>query len=158
MDYVMVLIMGLVVGAFFGVVGIGRVFLKQIEKIKKNSDKNLMLYHMANEWLMKKQNDKNCAQYITRLGYRKIAIYGMAIMGERLLDELRDTDVEVVYAIDRNVNNIYSYLDVVSPDDELKEVDAIIVTSIAFFDEIKKDLSSKINCPIIALDDIIYSL
>ena len=43
-------------------------------------------------------------------------------------------------------------------EDDLKPVDAIVVTAITFFDEIKEKLSEKIDCPIISLEDILYEV
>ncbi len=37
-----------------------------------------------------------------------------------------------------------------------RPVDAIVVTAITFYDEIKEELSRKIDCPIISLEDILY--
>ena len=41
------------------------------------------------------------------------------------------------------------------PEEVLKDVDAIIVTPIFYFEEIKRKLSAKVRCPIISLEDII---
>ena len=49
-------------------------------------------------------------------------------------------------------------MEVVSPEDGLREVDAVIVTSIFFMDEIEKALSVKLSCPVISLEDILYEL
>ena len=158
MENILFLVLGILLGCVVGAIYTGKFFLNQINKIKNKSDKNMMLYHLANEWLIKKQEGKNLAEYLSRQGYRKIAVYGMAYMGERFLDELKDSDVEVIYAIDQNASNIYAYIDVVTPDAKLSDVDAVIVTSIAYFDEVKEKLSNKLHCPIVALDDIIYAL
>ena len=72
--------------------------------------------------------------------------------------ELKETGVRVLYGIDKNVDRISSTVDIVSINDNLEPVDAIIVTAISFFDEINKELSKKIDCPIISLDDIIFIL
>ena len=41
-------------------------------------------------------------------------------------------------------------------DDELEEVDAIVVTPISAFGEIKQTLEKKVDCPIISLEDVLY--
>lgn len=45
-----------------------------------------------------------------------------------------------------------------SPEDEIKEVDAIVVTAITFFDEIKELLMKKVSCPIISLENVLYEV
>ena len=82
----------------------------------------------------------------------------MSYAGETLIDELKDTEVEVEYGIDQNAERLYADIDIVTMDDELKDVDAIVVTSITFYDEIEERLSHKVNCPIISLDDILYEV
>lgn len=46
----------------------------------------------------------------------------------------------------------------VSMDDPLDEVDAIVVMTIIFVDEIEEKLSEEIDCPGISLEDILYEL
>ena len=74
------------------------------------------------------------------------------------MDELEGSGITIKYGIDQRASNIYEEFDVVSPEDELEEVDAIVVTPIKFFDEIEERLSEKVNCPIISLEDILYEV
>ena len=93
---------------------------------------------MMNQWVKVKQEGKNLAQYLDKKGYKKIAIYGMSYAGETLLEELKGTEIQIAYGIDKNVENIYSELDIFSLDDTYANVDAIVVTAITFFDEVHK--------------------
>lgn len=43
-------------------------------------------------------------------------------------------------------------------DDSLDKVDAVVVTSITFFDEVEEILSRKVDCPILFLEDILYEV
>lgn len=67
----------------------------------------------------------------------------MSYAGERLIEELKDTEVCVAYGIDRNAKSIYSEIDVVTMEDNLSEVDVVVVTPITFLKKLKKIL--KIN-------------
>ena len=82
----------------------------------------------------------------------------MSYAGETLVDELRGTDITVSYGIDKNADMIYSFIDVLNMDDELKMVDVVVVTSITVFDEIKQNIKKRMNCPVISLEDILYEL
>ena len=82
----------------------------------------------------------------------------MSYAGETLVEELKNSKIVIKYGIDQNADKIYAEFDVISPDDEFDEVDAIVVTSITFFDEIEKMLSEKVTCPIISLEDILYEV
>ena len=131
---------------------------EETEKIRERSDKHLALYLMMNQWVKVKQEGKNLSEYFEKNGYQKIAIYGMNYAGVTLCDELKGTKTEVVYGIDKNADSIYSDLDIVSPEADLGETDAVVVTAITFFDEIEEQLLRKVECPIISLEDILYEV
>ena len=82
----------------------------------------------------------------------------MSYVGERLYDELKDSDIEVKYAIDKNADGIYSDVEIVTPQEELKEVDAIVVTPVFYFDEIVEALEKKTESEVLSLEDILYEL
>lgn len=127
-------------------------------KTKSYADKHLSLYLMMNQWVKVKQEGKNLSAYFEKEGYKKIAIYGMSYAGETLVNELKGSGIEVAYGIDRNADSLYADVDVVTMEDELGTVDAIIVTAITFFDEIEEKLSEKIDCPVLSLEDVLYEI
>ncbi len=145
-------------GAVIGAGVIGKKKDKKTKKAWKMSDKHLALFLMMNQWVKVKQEGKNLSAYFEKNGYKKIAIYGMSFAGETLVDELRGSDVYVAYGIDQNAETIYTDVEVVTMENTLAEVDAIVVTAISFFDEIEEKLSEKIDCPVISLEDILYEV
>lgn len=130
----------------------------KLDKIQKMSDKHLALFLMMNQWVKVKQEGRNLASYFDKYNFRKIAVYGMSYAGETLIEELKTTGIEVTYGIDQYADSMYSVVDIVSVDDELEPVDAVVVTAITFFDEIEEKLSAKVDCPIISLEDILYEV
>ncbi len=147
---------------FTGVV-IGAGMIKKIEnkkfkKIYDKSQKHFELFRMMSQWVKVKQEGKNLSSYFESNGYKKIAVYGMSYAGETLINELQDTGIEVAYGIDKNADFISTDINVVSADDSLEEVDAIIITAITFFAEIKEKLSEKVDCPILSLEDVLYGV
>ena len=110
-----------------------------------------------NLWLRILNEGKDVSMYFLEKGYKSVAIYGMADLGWRLLEELEDSPISVKYVIDRNYNTIYCELPVYSPSDDLPEIDAIIVTAITFFDEIKNKLDNK-DRDIISLNEVLMYL
>lgn len=131
---------------------------KKYLSLEKKYQKNLAIIEMLKMWVQQKQNGRLTETFFERNNYHKIAIYGMNYLGERLLDDLQNSQIDVKYAIDRNADKIVSRLQVVLPDSELEEVDAIIVTAIGYFDEVKHVLSQRVRCPIVALDDVLGNL
>lgn len=151
-------VLGAAAGAAAGAVAVGKVASEATSKSKQMSDKHLALYLMMNRWVEVKQEGKNLVDYFNKNNYKTIAIYGMNYAGERLLNELKDSEVTVKYGIDQRADAIYTDIDVITVEDELPEVDAVVVTPIFFFDEIQSKLSDKIDCAVISLEDILYEL
>lgn len=145
-------------GVAVGAGAVGKITGENLSKSKAMSDKHLALFLMMNQWVKVKQEGKNLSSYFENKGYKKIAVYGMSYAGETLIDELKSSDITVAYGIDRNADSIYADVDIVSMEDELEPVDAVVVTAITFFDEIEEKLSAKIDCPIISLEDILYDV
>lgn len=131
---------------------------KDTDKWRKLSDKHLDLFLMMNQWVKIKQKDENISSYFEQNGYKKIAVYGMGHAGETLLSELEGTGIQVAYGIDKSAKKVYANIDVVTMESTLDLVDAIVVTAITYFDEVKEELNVKVNCPIISLEDILYKL
>lgn len=142
----------------FGMVNIIKNRNNKIEKMRDLSDKYLKLFFLMNQWVKVKQEGKNLAAYLAEKKYKRVAIYGMSYAGETLLEELKSTEVQVVYGIDNKADGIFADVEILRMEDSLEEVDAIIVTAITFFDEIEEKLRKKINCPIISLEDILYDV
>lgn len=151
-------ILSTLAGAVVGIGVVGKLSGEKLNKEKNKSNKHLALYLMMNQWVRVKQEGKNLSSYFEKNGYKRIAIYGMHYVGETLLDELKGTSVQVVYAIDKDADGIYTDIDVVTVEDALDEVDAIVVTAITFFDEIEEVLREKVSSPIISLEDILYEI
>lgn len=149
---------GTLVGAIIGTRAIAQTVGKVGSQAKQLSDKHLALFLMMNQWVKVKQEGKSLSSYFEKNGYKEIAIYGMSYAGETLLNELKGTDICVAYGIDKNADVIYADVDVVSVEDTLKDVDAVVVTAITFFDEIEKMLDAKLDCPVLSLEDILYEV
>lgn len=151
-------VLSVLAGAAVGAGTIGKIEGEMLDKTQKMSDKHFALFQMMNQWVKVKQEGKNLSTYFTNNGYKKIAIYGMSFAGETLIEELRGSEIEIAYGIDQNAAAIYADVDIMSVEDALDEVDAVVVTAITFFDEIEEKLSRKLDCPIISLEDILYEI
>ena len=130
----------------------------ELRKAKNLSDKHLMLFLLMNEWVKVKQANKSVSEFLLNEGYRRIAIYGMSYVGQRLYDELMDSDVEIIACIDQKGGGTYFNHNIVSVDKLPDDIDAIIVTPIFYFEEIKKNLEKNVLANIVSLEEIIYGL
>lgn len=154
--FILTILPGVLAGA-----GSMLLLLQKINKnMQKENDQRILkfksYYSMLNQWLGVKQNNGNLATYFNENGYKNIAIYGMGEMGNRLYDELKDTSVNVAYGIDKNPGECYSDLEIFEISGNLPDVDAIIVTAVFAYEDIKKDIEAIVKCPIISLEDIVY--
>lgn len=131
---------------------------KEIEQWKKLSDKHLTLFMLMNQWVKISQKGKCIGDYFEENDYKKVAIYGMSYVGERLVDELAGSCIEVEYVIDQRADTIYSDVDIYLPDDILPKVDVIIVSAIYYFEDIYNVLVNRVECPIISLEDVLNEL
>ncbi|MDD3413816.1 MAG: hypothetical protein PHY47_07425 [Lachnospiraceae bacterium] len=151
-----VAILSTMVGAIIGAATTGTVTGKIIDNKADKVDKFKGYYNMLNQWLLLKQEGKSLVDYFESNNYKTIAIYGMGEMGNRLYDELRDSNIEVRCGIDKESSSVYSELEVISIEDELPEVDAIIVSAVFAFNEISEKLGNIVDYPIISLEDVVY--
>lgn len=147
-----------VCGGAAGISSVWSALSKKTKEAQKYADKHLAIMQVMNQWIINKQEGKSLVTFFEENGYKTIAIYGMSYLGERLEDELRDSGIKVAYAIDKNAENIYADVEVRDPKDAMDDVDAVIVTSVFFFDEIEEQLENVFDCPIISMEDIVQEV
>ncbi len=96
-------------------------------------------------WMENKNAGKNFAEYFQQCGYRTVAIYGAGDIGKLLFDELKQSDIEVKYFVDRNGEGIHEMegLPVVTIPQvaEMEEVDVLVITLINAYDAICRMLA-----------------
>lgn len=152
-------------GVFFGSIG-GVAYLgkKSMQKEAELGKRYRSYYTVTNQWLMNKNENKDMSKYFEENKIKTIAIYGMGSMGELFYEDIKKTNVEVAYFIDKNADELYYGLDdisVVNLDgiSDQKKVDAIIVTPVFDFDKISDDLEEAgADAEIISLEDVIYEM
>ena len=96
-------------------------------------------------------------QLNAQAGILTIIVYGLHYAGELVINSLKGTDIKVICGIDKNAKNIVNDLLIIHPDEDCPKADAIVVTAVTAFIEIDEFLYEKVDCPIISLEDIIYS-
>lgn len=151
-----------IIGLFGGCLIVEHLIIKslsiELTKQKSLSDKHFELYMLMKNWVKLKQKGVNLSSYFLRKGYNKIAIYGMNYVGRILVDELKNSGLEIVKGIDKDPDAANSDIKVVIPDNFNDQVDAIVVTPISFYNEICEEMENRISCPIISLKDVVFEL
>lgn len=103
-------------------------------------------------WLRLRQHNVKLEKYFTEHGYKNIGIYGMGYLGERLVDELKDSSVKISFLIDQNQMQQTEY-PIYSPEDVLPAVDNIVVTVLHHYDEIRVHM--KCACIVVSLEEVV---
>ena len=135
-------------------------------KLKENDDTNFTFLQnkadkfeqymkLLDRWMEMREKGIYLAEYLNEKNLKKIAIYGYGNFGKHLFWELKHSEVEIQYIIDRQGDKVCSELPVYLPTDALPECDAIIVTPFWIFNDIRKILPE--NYLLIALDEMINS-
>ena len=114
-------------------------------------------------WLENRNAGKSLAEYFKEHRYRRVGIYGAGDLGRLLLAELQNSDVEVVFFVDRNAEGLVNInsipvitLDAISNN---KHIDALIVTTMDVFDQICAELIGIApEIAVISIRDAVYEL
>ena len=112
---------------------------------------------MMNQWIILKQEGKSITSYIGKQGWRLIAVYGMGIYGRHIVRELEGTNCIVAYGIDRKVEGEYKGIKIFKPSGYLPEADVVINSVIYEQNNIEISICGTISCPLVSLEDIIFS-
>ncbi len=150
-------ILGTAAGIAAGELTIGKARKKAMHKIEEDDRKFHEFYWLLLQWVHMHNEGRKISTYLKSCGYYTVAIYGMKELGETLLYELKNSGIEVKYAIDRNAGDLYAEIDVFHPDEELEAVDAVIVTAVHWFNDIEAEIKQKLDCPVLSLEDVIYA-
>ena len=124
---------------------------------RKNESKELYVsyFRLLEKWMRVREENRNLIEYFYKNDYKNIVIYGLGKMASHLFFDLKDSDVKVIGAIDKGAINKFEEYPVVTIDDDIPKADCIIVTTTYDYENIKEQLVSKVDCPIISLMDIV---
>lgn len=107
-------------------------------------------------WMRLKNRGARLADYFIEKGIRSIAVYGMGYAGELLCDELQGSDVMVRFVMDRSGISPVEGIPLLSCNEKLPSVDAIVVTVSRAFAEIAAELNGKGSYTVLSLEDVLF--
>lgn len=132
-------------------------YAKKVVDMKKRGDRFMSYYYLLVYWLEICQRGDSLKKYFYERNYNNIVIYGYGPIGKRLLEELRRADINVCLIVDSNLAEEDSMLGRIE-DLEKQKADVVIVTPTFAYKDIKKNIEDKVSCPIVSLDDVVYSV
>jgi hypothetical protein len=109
------------------------------------------------KWLCLKERGTDFSVYFKKNGFNNIAIYGVGKLAEHLIYELENTEVNIVYGIDKNKKD-NSLIKVFSLEDKFPKVDAVVITIMSQYYEIAEILDNLVEAEMITIEEVIYSL
>lgn len=127
-----------------------------LENKQKKVDKYFSYFKFFDQWLSCKEQNYDFADYFNKHGIKSVAIYGMGRLGKHLKYELEKSGIKVDYVIDEGEKIIYGEETHYNLRDSLPLVDAVVVTPIDEFEEIKeKILENNKMLRVVSVDKVI---
>ncbi len=106
-------------------------------------------------WLSIRNHKVHISYYLKQRGYKTIAIYGVTSLGKQLFQELNIDKFEVSYFIDMNAPFFNEQFKICSPNDELKQVDAVIISLVENERQISDLLQTKLSADIWTIAELL---
>ena len=144
------------VGILYGSFKMMHIISKEMKQIQKRQDLFEGLYRPINEWFAKEQAGRTLEKYLQKKQYKRIGVYGMGNLANRIYDALDNSNIKIVCCIDEN-NSFYSDVKLITLHDEFPKMDALIVTDYHLQEENLNTLKEKGSYDLLFLEDIIFN-
>lgn len=112
-------------------------------------------WRVLHQWMLLKENGVSIGEYLYQKRIRKVAVYGMGMLGLHLVKELEGGPVKILCGIDRAAEALHQVFPIVMPGEPIGEVDAVIITPVYAFDEIYTTLREQYRGKILSLMELV---
>lgn len=127
----------------------------KLKKVNQPWGKNAKIMQ---KWNLLDESGIFLRDFFEKYGYYNIAIYGMGQLGEKLYHQLENTGISVKYVVDRHENEKLKDVLQLKPDDKWEIVDAFVVTTMMKFADLENEITDRVGCPVVSLEEIIFEL
>lgn len=143
------------------VIGRGLILIQVSDQRKRMAEQIQYQNFMECKQIIK-QNNIPLENYFINRNQNRIAVYGLGQYYFEILLNFDTSKFETIYLGDRNkLDKQESVSQTVYTIDELvkEPIDAVLVTSILYYDEIRKEFTERkgMKCPIISYEDLVYN-
>lgn len=104
---------------------------KVLREKKYDIEKKNIHIETLNRWLTLRDKGISIERYLKEKNVKKVAIYGLGMIGNHLYEELRQTGTEIVGVDQSDIYNNFQ-MPVYKPDGCFEDVDLIIVTPLEY--------------------------
>lgn len=129
--------------------------ISSTEELSELADKHFRLYMLMNKWTRLLQDNKSIKDFFVKNNYYHIAIYGFNYVGETLERELKYSDIEIAYIIDRNAEYMYAQERLITPNDNYDTVDVLVVTVLDNTCKLVDELRKKCKFNVVTIEEVI---
>ena len=135
-----------------------RLMNDHIDKPDSSISKSVLQADILSQWLSAYRIGVRVEDFFNKYHYSTIAIYGMGILGRQLSEELAKSKIQILYFIDRRDVLEENLIKRISIEEELPEVDCIVVTVVAEYDNIHDIIRRKSSASIVNIGEIFENL
>lgn len=117
-------------------------------------------FQVTRRLLYCKNRGLSFADYLYKKNIRSIAVYGYKNLGQVLLDELKETKIEIIYFIDSKISAIEENIPVVKDVDQCdcSKVDGVIVAELFDFYSLYRQWIDIKKYPIYSLEVLVHDM
>ena len=101
-----------------------------------------------------KNNEIQIKEHLERMGDKKVAIYGLGMIGNYLYEELKNSNMEIIGIDKSDIYNNFQ-MKIYKPENHFEDVDVIIVTPVLGFKEICENFSGAYHGTIISCQQLL---
>ena len=156
--YAIIVTLLLVGTALVGLIGWKR-YYGYIDFFNRQRNRYRYMLRVYDMWTYAGQKGLSMSEYLIAKNETKIAIHGLDIMGVRIYEGLKNSEIEVIYGIQNKTEGVPTDLTVIDEKDcpNLEGI-SVIVTDYFDFYEIEKRLMEKGAKKIYSLDEILTNM
>ena len=129
-----------------------------LERTSSLSYKFRDMFFIMYNWMKLRNQGISLAGYLYSQGYSKVAIHGMGYIGECIYQDLCETNIQVIYAIDCRAIDFKKKLKIIRMEDTFEDVDLIMTTVTEDIQEIIEILKKKCKCAVIGFSQLLIDL
>ncbi len=112
-------------------------------------------FSVFKKWILLEEKGLSIGQWFDEHDVKKIGVYGYGYLGKHLIHELRCANVKVEFIVDKNVNVTHENIPVFHELKDLPEAEIIMVSAVAYYEEIEKELKKSTSAQIVSLEMIL---
>lgn len=132
-----------------------------MEFMNPNIDKETIV--TLKRWLENRNNNRNISDYFMECGYRSIAIFDAGEIGHILYDEIKNSEIEIKWFVDKNAEGICEIDGIpvkrIQEVFDLPEVDIVCISPIYDYEALNTYLvSHDANIRTLSLKDAVYEM